>query len=155
MTPKGESKTDSLNRCKLLRYKQRIAASKTRRAVILRARLHEKNRRRNPCVPFSLCGKVNAHPPLLSRNTSEKLPQKQALLRPLRRPRDTKEITCNRFLSTYFVQMFSIVFSLYATIMLSSGKPITYYNKIFVSSEARRYAASCVPLCSKSPEAAE
>ena len=109
----------------------------------------------SPCVPFSFCGKVNAHPPLCSQNTGEKLPQKQALLRPLLMPQDTKEITCNRFPSIYFVQMFLIVFSLYATIMLSSGKPITFYDKIFVSSEARRYAASCIPLCSKSPEAAE
>ena len=29
----------------------------------------------SPCVPFSFCGKVNAHPPLLSRNTGEKTPQ--------------------------------------------------------------------------------
>ena len=65
------------------------------------------------------------------------------------------EITWNRFLSTYFAQMFLIVFSLYVTIIPSSGKPIIFYDKIFVSNEARRYAASCIPLCSKSPEAAE
>lgn len=114
-----------------------------------------RNRRCSPCVPLSFCGRVNAHLPLCSRNTGEKLPQKQVLLRPLFNTQDTKGITCNRFLSTYFAQMFLIIFSLYATIMLSSGKPITFYIKFFVSSEARRYAASCVPLCSKSPEAAE
>ena len=107
------------------------------------------------CVPFSFCGRVNAPLPLCSRKTGEKTPQKQVLLRPLFNTQDTKGITSNRFLSTYFAQMFLIVFSLYATIMLSSGKPITFYDKIFVSSEARRYAASCIPLCSKSPEAAE
>ena len=57
--------------------------------------------------------------------------------------------------STFLEQKFLIVFSLYVTIMLSSGKSITFYDKFFVSSEARRYAASCIPLCSKSLEAAE